>query len=45
MALDLVQKKIESKAAKQPDILGFIIEGFPRSVEQVQAFEKQVSLT
>ncbi|XP_071801913.1 adenylate kinase isoenzyme 5-like [Asterias amurensis] len=40
-ALDLVQKKIDSKAAKHPDILGFIIEGFPRSVEQVQAFEKQ----
>ncbi|XP_022084207.1 adenylate kinase isoenzyme 5-like isoform X2 [Acanthaster planci] len=40
-AFELVQAKIGSKVQKQPDLLGFIIEGYPRGMEQVQAFEKE----
>ncbi|XP_038046574.1 adenylate kinase isoenzyme 5-like isoform X2 [Patiria miniata] len=40
-AFELVQAKISSKVQKLSDIQGFIIEGFPRGMEHVQAFEKQ----
>ena len=44
-ALEIVKAKMESKLQKQPDIQGFIIEGFPRSTEQAQAFMAQVMQT
>ena len=42
-ATALLKQKIDSILKEQPDVLGFIIDGYPRTVEQKEAFETEVS--
>ncbi len=39
---ELLKEKIDAVMKEQPDVLGFVVEGYPRSAQQKAAFEKEV---